>query len=41
MTDCPKFVEMHIMFHGKFVIVVEVQSINETHSHCECECGGC
>jgi hypothetical protein len=30
MTDCPKFVEMQKMFHGKFVIVVEVQLVIKT-----------
>jgi hypothetical protein len=30
MTYCPKFVKMHKMFHGKFVIVVEVQLVVET-----------
>jgi phosphopantothenate synthetase len=30
MIDCPKFVEMQKMFHGKFVIVVEVQPITKT-----------
>jgi hypothetical protein len=30
MTDCPKFVEMQNMFHGKFVIVIKVQPIVET-----------
>jgi hypothetical protein len=30
MTDCPMFVEMQKMFHGKFVIVVEVQLVAET-----------
>ncbi len=30
MTDCPKFVEMHKMFHGKSMILVEVQPIVET-----------
>jgi hypothetical protein len=27
MTDCPKFPEMHKMFHGKFVIVAKVQDV--------------
>jgi hypothetical protein len=27
MIDCPKFVEMHKMFHGKSVIVAEIQPI--------------
>ncbi len=30
MTDCPKFIEMQKMFHGKFVIVVDVQPIART-----------
>ncbi len=30
MTDCPKFAKMQKMFHGKFVIVAEVQPIIET-----------
>jgi hypothetical protein len=30
MTNCPKFVEMQKMFHGKFVTIVEVQPIIET-----------
>ncbi len=30
MTDCPKFVEMQKMFHGKFVTIVEVQLLVET-----------
>jgi phosphopantothenate synthetase len=30
MIDCPKFVEMQKMFHGKFVVVIEVQPIVET-----------
>jgi hypothetical protein len=29
MIDCPKFIEMHKMFHGKFVRIIEVQSIVE------------
>ncbi len=32
MTNCPKFVEMQKMFHGKFVVVVEVQPIVETQT---------
>ncbi len=27
MTNCPKFAKMQKMFHGKFVIVVEVQHV--------------
>ncbi len=27
MTNCPKFIEMQKMFHGKFVIIVDVQPI--------------
>ncbi len=30
MIDCPKFVEMQKMFHGKFIIVPQVQLIAET-----------
>jgi hypothetical protein len=30
MTNCPKFIEMQKMFHGKFVIITEVQFVNET-----------
>jgi hypothetical protein len=30
MIDCPKFVEMQKMFHGKSVIVVEVQHVAKT-----------
>jgi len=30
MTNCPKFVEMQKMFHGKFVVIAKVQSIVET-----------
>jgi len=32
MTKCPKFVEMQKMFHGKFVIVAEVQHVAETQT---------
>jgi hypothetical protein len=27
MTDCPKFVEMQKMFHGKYVTITEVQPV--------------
>ncbi len=27
MIDCPKFVEMQKMFHGKFVVTTEVQPV--------------
>jgi len=27
MIDCPKFIEMQKMFHGKSIIIVEVQPI--------------
>jgi len=27
MTDCPKFAKMQKMFHGKYVVVVEVQPV--------------
>jgi hypothetical protein len=30
MTNCPKFVKMQKMFHGKFVVIAKVQSIVET-----------
>jgi hypothetical protein len=30
MTICPKFIEMQKMFHGKFVIIIEVQLVVET-----------
>ncbi len=30
MTDCPKLIEMQKMFHGKFVIIIEVQLVVET-----------
>ncbi len=39
--DCPKFVEMQKMFHGKSMAIVEVQLVAETNNHCRCECGGC
>jgi hypothetical protein len=32
MTNCPKFVEMKKMFHGKFMIVAEVQLVTETQT---------
>jgi hypothetical protein len=32
MTNCPKFIEMHKIFHGKYVTVVEVQPIVETQT---------
>ncbi len=32
MTYCPKFVKMQKMFHGKFVIVIEVQLVVETQT---------
>jgi hypothetical protein len=32
MVDCPKFIEMQKMFHGKFVMVVEVQLVVETQT---------
>jgi len=31
MTNCPKFVEMQKMFHGKSMAVVEVQHVIEVH----------
>jgi hypothetical protein len=30
MIDCPKFVEIQKMFHGKLVAVVDVQPIAKT-----------
>jgi len=30
MTNYPKFIEMQKMFHGKFVVVIEVQHVVET-----------
>ncbi len=32
MTYCPKFVKMQKMFHGKFVMVIEVQLVVETQT---------
>jgi len=32
MKNCPKFVEMQKMFHGKFVIVTKVQLVFETQT---------
>jgi hypothetical protein len=32
MTNCPKFVEMKKMFHGKSMIVVVVQLVIETQT---------
>ncbi len=32
MIDCPKFAKMHKMFHGKYVIVAEVQPIVKTQT---------
>jgi hypothetical protein len=32
MTNCPKFVEMQKMFHGKYVAVTEVQPIVDTQT---------
>jgi hypothetical protein len=29
MTNCPKFVEMQIMFHGKSMTIIEVQPVVE------------
>ncbi len=29
MIDCPKFIEMQKMFHGKSIIVIEVQPVVE------------
>jgi succinyl-CoA synthetase beta subunit len=41
MKKIPKFVEMHKMFHGKSITVVEVQPVAKTNNHCKYECGGC
>ncbi len=30
MIDCPKFIKMKKMFHGKFVTIVEVQLVAQT-----------
>ena len=30
MIDCPKFIEMQKMFHGKSMTILEVQPIAET-----------
>jgi len=30
--DCPKFIEMQKMFHGKFVTIVEVQLVAKTQT---------
>jgi hypothetical protein len=30
MINCPKFVKMQKMFHGKFVVVIEVQHVAKT-----------
>jgi hypothetical protein len=30
MTNCPKFVEMQKMFHGKSMIITKVQHVAET-----------
>ncbi len=32
MIDCPKFVEMQKMFHGKSMVVIEVQLVAETQT---------
>jgi hypothetical protein len=32
MMDCPKFIEMQKMFHGKFVTIVEVQLVAKTQT---------
>ncbi len=32
MIDCPKFVEMQKMFHGKSMVVVEVQLVAKTQT---------
>jgi hypothetical protein len=30
MIDCPKFAEMQKMFHGKYVMVANIQLVAET-----------
>jgi len=32
MIDCPKFVEMQKMFHGKYVAVTKVQPLIDTQT---------
>jgi hypothetical protein len=32
MTDCPKFAKMKKMFHGKSMVITEVQPIVETQT---------
>jgi hypothetical protein len=32
MTDCPKFAKMQKMFHGKSMVITEVQPIVETQT---------
>jgi hypothetical protein len=32
MTDCPKFVKMQKMFHGKYVIITEFQLVAKTQT---------
>jgi hypothetical protein len=32
MINCPKFVEMQKMFHGKFMAIVKVQLVVETQT---------
>jgi hypothetical protein len=32
MIDCPKFAKMQIMFHGKSMIIVEVQHVAKTQT---------
>jgi len=32
MTNCPKFIEMQKMFHGKFVAVTKVRHIVQTQT---------
>jgi hypothetical protein len=32
MIDCPKFVEMYKIFHGKFMTIAKVQPIVETQT---------
>jgi hypothetical protein len=32
MTNCPKFVKMQKMFHGKYVTITEVQLVVDTQT---------
>jgi hypothetical protein len=35
MTNCPKFIEMQKMFHGKFLIVAKFHNIGSKGLHFE------